>query len=397
VWPAEGLSPRSLSAVSHLPNGNIGSAAETATKQAAMYWGLPDFVYRSVVRPRGRGVRELGDVIVCVSDVAAVVQVKARATVSADSQREASWLAKKIPQAIRQARGTLRSLAAEKTVELINERGNRVKLNCAAKSWVAVVLIDHPNTGCHIPESGAVVLLRCDWDFLFGQLKSTDAVLRYLHLVQGEDPILLGREPARYHDLAKRSDGAPAGPIKLAGLAAGAIKVSNLSTPMFPQAPAGSEGISHHILRWILEDIAEMPRPENTTEAEFLDILAAIDTMAVGFRSELGRLLVTWLAEVSRVPSWRSRLYVGEKPPYLIFATGTNCDEKALRIFQCHVASMHLELTEAHPELKRAVTVGILLAPQSDGLRPWGTTIFAVSGNVETNPEIKASLDAVWR
>jgi hypothetical protein len=265
------------------------------------------------------------------------------------------------------------------------------------KSWVAVVVIDHPNTGCHIPEPGAVVLLRRDWEFLFDQLKSTDAVLRYLHVVQGGDPIPLGLEPARYHDLAKSYAGAPAGPINLAGLAAGAINVSNLSTPMLPQAPAGSEGISYHILQWILKDIAEMPRPENTTETEFLDILAAIDTMAVGFRSELGRLLVTWLAEVSHVPSWRSRLYVREQPPYLIFAAGTNCDEKMLKIFQCHVASQHLELTETCPELKQAMTVGILLTPQSDGLRPWGTTFFAISGNVDADPKLKASLDAVWR
>jgi hypothetical protein len=154
VETENGVFLRGVPSASPLPEGGIGLAAKTASKQAAMYWGLPDFVFRSVVRARGRGVRELGDVIVCVGDVAAVVQVKARAVVSADPARETSWLAKKIPQAISQAKGTLRSFAKKERDILVNERGNRVELTYAAKTWVPVVVIDHPAAGDFFPSRG---------------------------------------------------------------------------------------------------------------------------------------------------------------------------------------------------------------------------------------------------
>src|SRR5688572_27749241 len=87
------------------------------------------------------------------------------------------------------------------------------------------------------PEKGdAVVLLRRDWEFLFEQLKSTDAVIRYLHRVStmGHEP--LGDEPRRYYELAAADAAAPPGPVDPRLVKPGMMSAS---IPFLPQAPAG--------------------------------------------------------------------------------------------------------------------------------------------------------------
>lgn len=60
------------------PDVEHGGVAADATRDAAAFWGLPDFVFRPAMRARGSGSRELGDAILVVGDRAASVQVKAR-------------------------------------------------------------------------------------------------------------------------------------------------------------------------------------------------------------------------------------------------------------------------------------------------------------------------------
>ena len=45
---------------------NDGAAVETATRDAAARWGLPDFVLSPAVRAAGAGIREIGDGIIAV-------------------------------------------------------------------------------------------------------------------------------------------------------------------------------------------------------------------------------------------------------------------------------------------------------------------------------------------
>lgn len=363
-----------------------------------MTWGLPDFVFRSVVRSRGRGTRELGDVIVCVGDLGAVVQVKARQIVSDDPDKEGRWLDKKIETAASQARGTLRSLAAKDSDILINERDNRVTVTYSKKSWVPVVIIDHPGAEGCLPAVDAVVLWRRDWEFLFEQLKSTYAVIQYLHRVHKREPVPLGDEPIRYYQLAAEDAATPPTPLDLTGLAGNPVSAS---TPLLPQTPAGSDSHRHHaFLQQVLEDIAVSARPRDVEENEFLDVLAAVDTMPVGYRTELGRLLLGWLRRARQVPPghirWDVRRYLGADTPQLIFATASYFSANVQTAFGLLVRLRHQQLIEVHPHMRDDASIGILLTPRRDGLRAWDTTLCATFGEQGFTPQDRTDLEHLW-
>jgi hypothetical protein len=181
-----------------------GEAAEAATRDAVAVWGLPDFVYRPTMRKLGSGTRELGDAVIVVGDQALLVQVKRRAGALGSPDRERNWLTKKADEAYRQAKGTIRQLRLH-SAAFVNARGRTLAIDGNALGWMSIVVLDHADVpeGVH-PETpkDTVVLLRCDWEWLFEHLKSTHLVTEYLRRVAGE-AIELGTEPARYFDLAR--------------------------------------------------------------------------------------------------------------------------------------------------------------------------------------------------
>ena len=252
-------------------NVDHGPAAEDATRMAAAVWGLPDFVFHAKVVALGSGVREVGDAIITVGDVAAVVQVKARTAPSADTRRERSWLQSRIRKATRQAIGTMRRFNAAAGVPMVNLRGREITVEGRSKAWVPVVVLDHPGAADYVPTSVAVVVLRRDWEFLFQQLKSTDAVVRYLHRVKDMSPVALGHEAMRYYDLASADAEAAPRVFDPRLVPKGA---RHISTPLLPREPAGHTDQRYHaVIRAILEDIALAPLAENIEESEVLDVL----------------------------------------------------------------------------------------------------------------------------
>jgi hypothetical protein len=109
VETSDGVFLRTVQPATLLPEGLLpGPAAEDTTRNAAAYWGLPDFVFRSAQLSRGSVTREVGDAIVVVGAVGASVQVKSRPAPTSNETRERSWLDKKIGEAARQAQGTIR-------------------------------------------------------------------------------------------------------------------------------------------------------------------------------------------------------------------------------------------------------------------------------------------------
>lgn len=288
-----GVATRSIMPASLLaPERPRGPAAEEATRSAAAYWGLPDFVFRPTVQVRGARNRELGDVIVVAGDRGAVVQVKARATSAARSpERERAWIHKTVAAGAKQATGTIRSLRYSERVTLANERGRRIVISTARVKWVPVVVIDHQGVEDYVPTVDAVVLVRRDWEFLFEQLKSTDAVLGYLHRVHTNgDPAAIGDEAIRYYQLAAADLKALPSQMDRRLADQGAKPVS---VPLLPQEP-----VSHgEIVRVILEDVATAPMTESLDQADVLATLAAIDSAPVAFRAELGETIVHWLHE----------------------------------------------------------------------------------------------------
>jgi hypothetical protein len=217
----------------------VGTAAEDATRSAAATFGLPDLVFRSAHRSIGSGTRELGDAIIVVGGVAAAVQVKARAAASGQYARERAWLDKRIEKAARQARGTIRMMIAAYAT-LVNERGRAVQISGPSKSWVPVVIVDHPGppnayTPALTASTAAVVPLRRDWEFLFEQLKSTDAVIRYLHRVSPMPASLSARSLSATTSLLQQMP-SPCRDRWIRGVRPG---MKSVSTPILPQAPAG--------------------------------------------------------------------------------------------------------------------------------------------------------------
>ena len=373
-----------------------GAGAEQATRMAAAYWGLPDFMFRPAMRRRGHGVRELGDAIVVVGPRALSVQVKARVALSTDDDRERRWLDKKIVEGSRQASGTVRSLlTAGRAVRLVNERDREIEIDARTRSWVNVVVLDHPGIDGYVPTGPAVVLLRRDWEFLFEQLKSTYAVVEYLHRISSTAPIKLGTEAVRYYEFAAADAAAPVNRPDPRLAALGFNKPTSL--PLLPQAPAGhGDDRDHAIVRGILEDVAVTGVVD---EDGRLNVLAAIDAIPVAYRAELGRTVVRWLDEVG-VPEpgliWRFRNLPWPGRPYLLLGATTRLDERVQREFNDFIALRHQQQMELMPERADAMTVGILLTRRADGLRPWDTTVAATRGDQGFDPRFRRFLDRLW-
>ncbi len=380
-----------------------GLAAEEATRSAVARWGLPDFVFRPVLRRVGSGVRELGDVVLVHHRRGVVVQVKSRKAATSDDERERAWLKKAIATASRQAAGTVRSMRSSDAV-LQNLRGRQITVNGDHLQWVAVVVVDHPSAPTrYTPELSnsklpVVVLLRRDWEFLFEQLRSAHAVVGYIERVAAREAVPLDEEPARYYELAAADAVADPEPLDPRIVSDG----THYSAPLLPRAPVGSDDHNAHLLvRMILEDIAATPMDDSVDERHRIEVLAAIDTLPVSIRTELGRFLIEILRDVVTVEEdgikWRFRRF-RHKPgtPHLLFGACSMFSELTREAFRQWVMLRHHEFSIALGSSKGLMSVGVLLTPRHDGLRPWDTTIYAVDGDLDLTPEEVRSMAKVW-
>ncbi|MDQ6883724.1 MAG: hypothetical protein M3077_05730 [Candidatus Dormibacteraeota bacterium] len=400
VETSKGTFLRPIRPATLLPEGiPKGYAAEDATRYAAAFWGLPDFVFRPAQRSRGSATREVGDAILVVGDVAASVQVKARQTVTPNETRERLWLDQKIHQAAKQAKGTIRNLISATDATLVNERGRRVLIKGHEKTWLLVTVIDHPGIDGYLPAGPAIVLLRRDWEFLFEQLKSTYAVLEYLRRVSAMNPVPLGDEAVRYYKLAAADAATPPADVDPRLLQLGNHK--SWSAPLLPQAPAGHGDDRHHMLvRAVLEDIATVRLPDGIQQSDRIDLLAAVDATPVAYRADLGEMWLSSLRKVADSPSssitWRFRGHIWPDRPYLLFGAASRYNALVQQAFGGYVSLRHQQQLELMPERANMTTVGVLLTPRDDGHRLWDTTVVKVEGDQEIDDDQKALLQHLW-
>jgi hypothetical protein len=399
IQTSDGVYTRLIRPAKVLPDdGRRGRAAEDATRGAAATFGVPDFVFRPARSVRGSGSREVGDAVIVVGPRAASVQVKTRSAPSGDEIRERSWLTKQIEHGTRQARGTIRDLTSRSKTVLVNERGRTIAIAGNDKTWLPVVVVDHPGVEDYVPRGEAVVLLRRDWEFLFEQLKSTYAVMEYLFRVRGEH-VALGQEPIRYYEFAAADAATPPSEVD-PRLAALGFRAESL--PVLPMPPAGhGDDVSPHMLfRVVQEDIALSPMIESgMSESDRLDVLAAIDAAPVAYRADLGRLIVEWLRDVADSADevkWRFRSHTWPDRPYLVFGTATHHNELIQEGFFAYVRLRHQQHLDLTPERVGLMTVGVLLTPRQDDLRPWDTTLGAVEGDQGFSVEERAGLEGLW-
>jgi hypothetical protein len=373
-----------------------GRDVEDVTRSSAARWGLPDLVFRPGSARRGHGSRELGDAILFAGHQAVSVQIKARMAPSADEARERRWLDKKIAEATRQAEGTIRSLTRHTSVELTNERGHSIAWDPRAVAWTTVVVLDHPGMEGYIPDSPTTVLLRREWDFLFEQLKSTYAVVGYLHRIKGDDPVELGLEAVRYYDLAGADAAAPREP---GDPRLSEVYSSSVSLPNLPLEPAGhGEARLHALVRVIQEDLALIEAADPTQRVK---MLAAIDGIPVQYRGELASTLLEWFDRAQEVEPGTTRWQFRGMPftgrPYVLIGVASRPHDEAIGFhFHWFVALRHQQLLERIPERVDVPSVGVLLTPRGDRSRPWDTTCVFTTGLIDFDPEERAQLEELW-
>lgn len=381
----------------------VGIAVERAVHEAVATWGLPDFVMKPQVERKGSGVREIGDGLLIAGDIGAIVQVKGRSTEVSAPDKEARWINKNVEKALKQVQGTYRRLQ-QSPVNLENGRGRLLRLDGRAVKWVGVVIIDHPQIPTKHPLATTegplptIVLSRRDWEFLFEQLKSTSAVIRYLIRVETSTEYL-GEEPHRYFDLASLdaavsedgSDDPADATIEALG--------TRFSYPWLPMEPAGAQYPTEFgLTRLICEDIASIDSDEATPEME-VEVLAAIDALPVASRVELGALLYNELDTKHEPGSvrWRSRTFLPSAlSGYQVsFVVCSVYSEETANAFRAWLMFRHTERAQTE-DITRARSIAVLLTPRLDNVRPWDTTLLVVEGDLQLSDEQMANYAALW-
>ncbi|MFF9150488.1 hypothetical protein ACF1BN_37180 [Streptomyces sp. NPDC014861] len=368
-----------------------GKAAEIAAHTAAATWGLPDFVFQQTAyAARGSGSREQGDRLLIAGRRGALVQVKARTIPPKADALEVNWIQKVAAKAMNQAKGSVRQLRML-PADMVNGRGRIMNVDGNHYEWISVFLLDHPGVPPGTIASWqpvgmpAIALTRRDWDFLFGQLRSTTAVLDYLFRAAMEPAVPLGEEPVRYYELAAADAVTPPGEIDTDLVGRGGVLHS---VPQLPQAPAGDDGTRAHLMiRFMLEDLALAPLGGLLTEANRHTVLSDLDRLPVAARTEWGHLLLDMLHDVPQVPDkqakWRFRRQLdADGTRQLIIGAATRFDEDIRAAFTAFVQLRHHEVTSRTGKAEESSALGVLLTPRRDGLRPWDTNTVRVRGDL---------------
>ncbi len=366
-----------------------GIAVEEAVRASAGRWGLPDLVLHPKVLRKGKGVRELGDGTILAGHRGIALQVKSRQVLQDPPDKAERWLLKNAADGLRQARGTIRSTLSNPDVEVTSLRGRPVALAGSRVTWLPVVVLDHPNPPLGVipaadPRGRSVVMMRRDWEFLWDQLRSTTAIVNYLHRVsEADDPIELGAEINRYFDLAHRDENAPPNP---APEWADEADVRQPSLPLLPRDPAGSaDELGHAIFRQVLEDVATSDFTGN--ESDRIRLLSHIDRYDVTSRAEVGRLLLQRLITCAEAAPGGHRMghriiYLDDGELHLAFSTMsqlTGYHRELYTQWLLHRRQTFLSRYGARGPIY-PWTVGVLLTPRVRGPRPWDTAVIATNG-----------------
>lgn len=383
-----------------------GTAAEDASRDSASRWGLSDFVFRPETIQRGNATREVGDGTIVCGDRGLAVQVKARTEATDQPDRERAWISKRAKEGARQASGSVRTVRRN-PMPHVNARGRSITIDGNAIQWVGVIIIDHdtPPDVVFAYEQGVpipyVVILRREWDFLFNHLRSTTAVVDYLHRI-ATDQIAPGEHVANYYELALADEQSPpdlSGSRIPASLSDPALRKSHPVLPIEPASAADEYGARMYLQ--ILEDIALSPWDRE--ESDRVNVLHLLDKLPVAERAGMGRQLLTHMGRAPYVAigtaRWDFRRYLlGTADLHLGYAVCNQFTDLHKEAFRQWVLLRHTEWIKAlEPERRRlSTTVAVMLTPRHDHVRPWDTTLYAVFGEVPLEPEELAAMERLW-
>lgn len=150
-----------------------------------------------------------------------------------------------------------------------------------------------------------------------------------------------------------------------------------------------------------MEDIATSPVAQEIEEEGRLSVLSEIDRLPVAHRSTLGKLLLDMLNDVASVDAsetkWRFRRFRFPPPePQLGFGACSRFSEFHMEAFRQWVTLRHHEFGADLGTYEGVATVGVLLTPRHDGLRPWDTTMVRAEGDFELTDEELRGLEELW-
>ena len=242
-------------------------------------------------------------------------------------------------------------------------------------------------------------MLRRDWEFLWNQLRSSSAIVDYIHRVSTEDdPAELGSETHRYFDLANKDFHAPPSRSPDWMDDGGADPVNG---PLLPKDPASAgDELGFRVFQRILEDIAATDFTGDETDR--VQMLSHIDRMAVTARADLGRLLLRRLINCGDAPKGELRvqhrlLYIDQGELHLSFTcmgSLTGYYHEMFRTWFLHRRQRFLMQTNAKGPIW-PWSVGVLLTPRpSTNDRLWDTTVIATNGPPEFDDPEYQRLDA---
>ncbi|MEH3137693.1 MAG: hypothetical protein PGN30_22130 [Mycolicibacterium neoaurum] len=388
------------------PAVNRGAAAENASRDSVVQWGLPDFVFNPETVQRGSATREVGDGTIICGGRGLAVQVKARTNATTTDDRERAWIAKKSKEGARQASGSVRTVQ-RRPVAHTNARRRSITVDGNVIQWVGVVIIDHDTPPDNVSAYSEtvpipyVVILRREWDFLFDQLRSTTAVVDYLHRIAGH-LVAPGKHATHYYELALADERTPPD-FERSGIPAcfndPELRSSRPTLPLEPASAADEYGV--RVYRQILEDIAESRRVSD--EADRLFVLHLLDKLYVAERAVVGRLLLTNMSKAPRVDigttRWDFRRYLlGEADLHLAYAVCNHFTDRHRYAFKLWGMLRHHEwITHLEPDRRSdATTVAVMLTPRHDKVRPWDTTLFAHFGQRPLDDDELESMRRLW-
>jgi hypothetical protein len=217
-------------------------------------------------------------------------------------------------------------------------------------------------------------------------LRSTYAVVSYLKRVARTDAVALGSEPRRYYEYALADSAAPPGEVDPVIMGDG----KPMSVPILPLEPMGTtEQAPHMLFRIILEDIATSPMQDGVSEADRIQALAEIDHLPVGYRAEMGRLLLSMMDEVIDIPKGRVKRFTRSirlptpGVPHLMFSVCSEFSPDVQNRFSNLVILRHYDFGVVRGRHEDLTTVAVMLTPRYDGVRPWDTTMIKLVGDLE--------------
>jgi len=349
---------------------DYGDWIEEYVREIAASAGVPDFVFKPLLVPKGGSTREVGDSLLWVGHQLAIVSVKSRDPgIGSDSiPRRDSWMAKHVKKAISQINGTYRMLTTTSGLVLKSERGVLIPWDIHhVDVFTGVVVVDHPDpwdfepdvTDSRIP---TIVLALDDWLTLHERYASTAAVIRFVtwRARNGLPSLPLEAEKDIIASVHAAEEDLPLGaPIEVKP---GAWERAWRDRPeiFFGTSPDHKYA---KIVDNMIAGAADMDPLYTSIEttSDYLYIIEFLDRISPFPRVEFGKGVVKKCQQVGATGEWGAMLSILPEG-VIVFLSDPADREQRIKLLRSLTAARHSQFMEA-TGISGLVTLGIATEP----------------------------------